>query len=89
MTRPVTRLSVGGIARTLFMQHGWDWDAAYSAAYAYKWGVSTPRTSFQALSDMQKSNCVVLSKREIAAIEAAYRKVKIGHDDDQQHMVTA
>ena len=78
MTKPNTRLSVGAIARTLWLALDWDWDAAYSAAYAYKWGVSSPRTWAQALGDIERSLVLPPGAFDVAAVEAAYRKVKVG-----------
>ena len=78
MAKPNTRLSVGAIARTLWLDEDWDWDAAYAAAYAYKWGVSSPRTLAQALGDIERSLVLPPGAFDVAAVEAAYRKVKLG-----------
>lgn len=78
MTKPNTHLSVGAIARSLWLGEDWDWDAAYSAAYAYKWGVSSPRTLAQALGDIERSLVLPPGAFDVAAVEAAYRKVKVG-----------
>ena len=76
--------SVGSIARTLWKFHGWDWDAAYCAAHAYRKGVSTTRTPAQALADINRSKPVMLYPRDVTAIEAAYRKAKTGNIDERR-----
>jgi hypothetical protein len=84
MTKPATRLSVGAIARTLWLGEDWDWDAAYAAAYAYKWGVSSPRTWAQALGDIERSIVLGPDAFDVAAVEAAYRRVKVGQQPHQE-----
>lgn len=71
--------SVGSVARTLWKWHGWDWDAAYCAAYAYKHRRASTRTPMQALADIQRSRSTLLTGRDIGAIEKAYREVKTGN----------
>ena len=78
MTKPKTRQSVGSIALTLAREKCYDWDVAYAAAYAYKWGVASPRTYAQAIADMQRSRRIKLTDDEERAIHAAYLKVKVG-----------
>ena len=78
MTKPNTRRSVGSIALTLAKENCYDWDVAYAAAYAYKWGVASPRSYAQAIADMQRSHRINLTVDEERAIHAAYLKVKLG-----------
>jgi hypothetical protein len=78
MTSPADRRSVGSIALSLARCWEYDWDVAYAAAYAYKWGVASPRTYAQAVADMQRSYHVKLTNEEVRAIHAAYKKVKVG-----------
>ena len=80
MTKPATRHSVGSIALCLATQWEYDWDVAYSAAYAYKWGVFSPRSYAQAMNYMQRSYHINLTNDEVRAIHAAYEKVKLGKE---------
>lgn len=68
--------SVGAIARTLYKEKNWEWYDAYDAAYAFKWGVLSPRTLAQARADIEKARCVALSGFDVDAVAKAYRKVK-------------
>lgn len=74
----MTKLSVGSLARALHEQWDWDPDAAYAAAWAYVHGTSTPRTYAQAIAALQRSKPATLSAAQVAAIHAAYRRVKCG-----------
>jgi len=78
MTRPNDRRSVGSIALALARCWEYDWDVAYAAAYAYKWGVACPRSYGQAVADMERSHHIKLTNDEVRAIHAAYKRVKVG-----------
>jgi hypothetical protein len=78
MTKPKTRQSVGSIALSLARCWEYDWDVAYAAAYAYKWGVASPRTYAQAIAAMERSYHIKLTNDDVRAIHAAYLKVKVG-----------
>jgi hypothetical protein len=83
VTRYIDTFSVGSIAKGLWLGHGWDWDAAYCAAYAFRHGKSSTRSPAQALADIRRSQPAPLFKSEVDAIEQAYRVEAVLGDSGQ------
>lgn len=71
------KLNVSGVAVSLYKNHGFEPDVAYSAAYAWLNGRLATASYAQAISRMQRVRIVPkLNKQQIDAVLAAYRIAK-------------
>lgn len=77
-TRTLRTASIGAIALTLTRQHGFDPDVAHLAAYAWRYGKSSPSTWAQAITSMQRAKQIEITREQAAEIHRAYVRVKIG-----------